>query len=201
MFGKFFASTFTGSMMASGADIFAVWAYVIANAYGSRVELNPRLLAAIIGATPERMSVAIDALCATDPDSRSKDNEGRRLVKEGEYQYLVVNHEKYRRIRNEEDRKEYNRDAKRRERARSSQTMSNGVSMTVNDCQACQPIQKQKQNTGVPPSIKAKIPNSKQPHGKHPDIQVKGTRAVDATTGRARKNPDFRDLDAMKLIA
>ena len=121
MYGKFFASTFTGSMMASGADVFSVWAYVIANAYKSHVELNPKLLAAMIGATPERMQAAIDTLCSPDPDSRSKECEGRRLVKEGEYQYFVPNHEKYRAIRDEEERREYNRLAKRKEREKAKE--------------------------------------------------------------------------------
>jgi hypothetical protein len=53
-----------------------------------------------------------------------------------------VNHAQYRAIRNEEDRREYNREAKRRERARRA-TASNDVNPPVNDCQACQPIQKQ----------------------------------------------------------
>lgn len=128
MFGKFFASTFTGSMMASGPDVFAVWAYVIAHAQNSHVELNPRLLAAIIGSTPERMQAAIDVLCQPDPHSRSKDMDGCRMRRDGEYLYLVVNHERYRKIRNEEDRREYNKIKKREQRARST-----GVKQHVND--------------------------------------------------------------------
>ena len=118
MFGKYFASTFSGSMMAAGPEVFAVWGYVIAHAVDSRVELNPRLLAAVIGSTPERMLAAIERLCASDAESRSKEQEGRRLMREGEFQYFVVNHEKYRSIRDEEGRREYNREKKREERAR-----------------------------------------------------------------------------------
>jgi hypothetical protein len=118
MFGKYFASTFSGSMMAAGPEVFAVWGYVIAHAVDSRVELNPRLLAAVIGSTPERMLAAIERLCASDAESRSKEQEGRRLMREGEFQYFVVNHDKYRSIRDEEGRREYNREKKREERAR-----------------------------------------------------------------------------------
>lgn len=133
MYGKFFASAFSGSMMASGPEVFAVWAYVIAHASQSRVELNPRFLAAVIGSTPDRMQAAIDTLCAEDPQSRSKEEHGKRLIREGEFQYIVVNHEKYRSIRNEDDRREYNREAKRRERERSKV-----VKPSVNDSQSCQ---------------------------------------------------------------
>ena len=52
MYGKIFASTFTGSMFGAGSDVFAVWGYVIANAQDSRIELNPRMLASTLGSTP-----------------------------------------------------------------------------------------------------------------------------------------------------
>lgn len=131
MYGKFFASAFTGSMMASGAEVFAVWAYVIANAVNSRVELNPALLAAVIGSTPDRMAAAIEKLCAPDANSRSPGNEGRRLIREGQFQYYIPNHEKYRSIRNEDERREYNREAKRRERAKSAGVKPGVIDMSA----------------------------------------------------------------------
>lgn len=127
MYGKFFASTFSGSMMAAGPEVFAVWAYVIANAHDACVELNPRLLAAVIGSTPERMQAAIDALCEADLASRSKDAEGRRLVRQGQFQYHVTNHAAYKAIRNEDERRTYNREAKKRERARKSVNVKDDV--------------------------------------------------------------------------
>jgi len=127
MYGKFFKSAFSGSLMASGPEVFAVWAYVIAHTVESRVELNPRLLAAVIGSTPDRMEKAIEVLCSPDPCSRSQENEGRRMVKEGAYQYFVVNHAKYKQIRSEEDRREYNKIKKREERQRKSATVKHDV--------------------------------------------------------------------------
>ena len=130
MYGKFFASTFTGSMYGAGADVFAVWAYVIANTHDSQVELNPRLLAASIGMTADRAEVAIAYLAAPDTNSRSKVSEGRRLIREGEFAYHVPNFAAYRRVRNEEDRREYNRVKKAEERQRRAD-----VKTPVNDCQ------------------------------------------------------------------
>lgn len=135
MYGKFFASAFTGSMFGAGADVFAVWAYVIANTVDSQVELNPTLLAATIGATPERMEAAIAALCAPDPRSRSKECEGRRLVREGEYAYRVPTYEAYRSIRSEDDRREYNRIKKAEQRAR-DRAKSTAVAPPVIDLSA-----------------------------------------------------------------
>lgn len=118
MFGKFFASTFTGSMFGAGADVFAVWGYVIANAVEGHVELNPLLIAAILGVTTERVTAAIDKLCEPDAKSRNPEQDGKRLIQEGQYQYRVVSHSRYRAVRNEEDRRAYNRQKQQEHRAR-----------------------------------------------------------------------------------
>ena len=136
MYGKFFASTFTGSMYGAGPEVFAVWGYVIANAVDSQVELNPLMLAATIGTTPERIAEAIEVLCAPDPRSRSKGNEGRRLIREGEYAYHVPNFLAYRSIRNEEDRRAYNREKQREHRERVKHSVNDSQSLSTLSAQA-----------------------------------------------------------------
>jgi len=104
-FGKIFRTLYNGSMVGKGTDVFALMGYVIANMEPGDVadpesdfylELNPVLLAAIFGATPERMEEAIKFLCSPDPRSRTPDYDGRRLVREGQFLYRVVNGRKYR---------------------------------------------------------------------------------------------------------
>lgn len=121
MYGKFFASTFTGSMFGAGSTVFAVWGYVIANTVDARVELNPKLLASILGAAVADIDTAIELLCQPDPASRNPQAEGRRLQREGQYQYRVTSHEIYRAIRNEEERRAYNREKQRESRKRKKQ--------------------------------------------------------------------------------
>lgn len=119
MYGKIFAQTFSGSMYGAGAPVFATWSYCISNAdWNSHIELNPRVLADTIGMTTDDAQGAIDYLCAADPESRTKTEDGRRLVHVGGFMYRLVNHSCYRAIRNEEERKVYMRDAKRRSRSR-----------------------------------------------------------------------------------
>ena len=130
MYGKLFASTYQGSMVGRGSTVFAVWGYIIANTVKSRIEINPYLLAASLGNPVDEVKQALEYLCQPDPDSRSKQDEGRRLIKEGQFQYFVVNHEHYRSIRNEEERRQYNRVAKQQSRARKSKE-SNGESLTL----------------------------------------------------------------------
>jgi hypothetical protein len=127
MYGKWFASTYTGSMLGAGASVFAVWGWIIANCQKNGVvEINPKLLATVIGEDISEIENAIQFLLQPDPESRSGTEEGRRIVHEGGYQYLVVNHGIYRRIRDEEERREYNRIKKRQSRAR--QAASTGKS-------------------------------------------------------------------------
>lgn len=130
MYGKFFSSTFSGSMLGAGPDVFSVWAYTIANTVNGLVELNPILLSAVIGMPVDRVEKAIGYLCSPDPNSRNPDQEGRRILKQGQYQYKVVSHEIYRAIRNEDERRLYNAQKQRESRAKKK------MSMIVNDSQS-----------------------------------------------------------------
>lgn len=117
MFGKWFASTYTGSMIGAGANVFAVWSWVVANAGpDGLLEINPALLAAMIGEPVDDIEKAIAYLCAPDAKSRSSAEGGRRIVHVEAFLYSVVNHEKYRAMRDEERRRTQNREAQRRRR-------------------------------------------------------------------------------------
>jgi hypothetical protein len=120
MYGKHFASMYTGSMVGSGAVVFAVWGYVVANVRftDSSVELNPRILATILGEPVEEIEKAITVLCSPDKHSRSQEEEGRRLVLEGPFLYRVVNAKKYGSIRDEDGRREYMREYMKKRRSK-----------------------------------------------------------------------------------
>lgn len=128
--GKLFASMYTGSLFGKPALVFAIWTYAIANMRPSKkdaecyVEMNATLLAAMFAATVEAVLEALGVLEAPDPASRTKTDDGRRLVLLegprhcGPMQYRVVNGAMYRAMRDEEERREQNRNAKRAERER-----------------------------------------------------------------------------------
>lgn len=118
MYGKHYESMYEGSMYGAGVAVFAVWGYVIAHARNGTLELNPRKLADTLGGTVEEISSAITHLMQPDPESRHKEFEGRRLLKEGEFQYRVPSWKFYQRIKNESDRREYNRIKQAQYRAR-----------------------------------------------------------------------------------
>jgi hypothetical protein len=125
MYGRIFESMFTGSMQGSGAVVFAVWSYVIATMradkeVGVQVELRPKNLAFYIGESEPTIEAAIAKLCEPDPESTCEAEQGRRLVPVGKFCYRVVSGPRYLAIRNEEELREYNREAKRRERLRTA---------------------------------------------------------------------------------
>lgn len=114
-------------MFGMGAIPFAVMGYVIAKQVpdrkvGSQVTLNAALLAAIFGESEKDVEKAIDKLCAPDPKSTSPAAGGRRLIKIGQFAYQVVNGAKYRAIRDDDMRRESNRDAQQRHRAKKKES-------------------------------------------------------------------------------
>lgn len=148
MYGKLFASTFTGSMFGAGPHVFAVWAYIIANTGPDHhVELNPAYLGAVIGCSQDLVRQAIEYLQAADSESRSQECDGRRIVKVSNHRYFVVNHATYRAIGTSEERKAYFRDRQRGRRqggdVQSRSSVFNDVqscSSVFNDVQACSSV-------------------------------------------------------------
>lgn len=124
MYGKSFESKFEGSMVGAGFHVYAVWDYCITKNRGGVVELNPKLLAFVLDGDKDgserKVADAIEFLTRPDPLSRSKASDGRRLVKEGQFQYRMVNWAEYEGIKSIADLREYNRrkQAEYRERKR-----------------------------------------------------------------------------------
>jgi len=73
----------------AGTDVFAVLFYVIANAYKDTIELNPKLVANILGCTPERVQDAIDRLCLPKPQGGSAKTDSSILERVGQWQYRI----------------------------------------------------------------------------------------------------------------
>lgn len=112
---KIFPTMYTGSLYGAGMHIFAVWGWILAHKdENGLVEINPKLVADELGGTVEQVEEAIGYLCASDPNSRSPEQEGRRLVKVSQFGYAVVNHARYRDRGG--DRTEYWRNYKRGKR-------------------------------------------------------------------------------------
>jgi len=118
-YGKIFESLFTGSMVGTGPVLFSVWTYCIANSKPpGYVELNPVIVAAILGCDVTDIEGAIETLCQPDPRSRTPDEEGRKLIEKGNFLYWMPTWDKYNNIRQEEERRRQNREAQARFRSK-----------------------------------------------------------------------------------
>lgn len=117
MYGKLHSTCFTGSMYGSSLAVFAVWGYAIACAdEKGYVELNPMVLAGTFSCEPREVETAIAYLSEPDAKSRTNSEEGRRMVREGQFLHRIVNYEVYRSLRDKDDRRAYQRDWDRENR-------------------------------------------------------------------------------------
>lgn len=104
-------------MVGAGLNVFAVWTFALANADAKGcVELNPKYLAFVLGGSDEEIAGALTYLTAPDPESRSQEEEGRRMVREGQFLYRIVNYSKYRSVRDRDKQREFQREWDRKNR-------------------------------------------------------------------------------------
>jgi len=85
------------------------------------VDKTSKAISRITNVPLEVVEMAIAKLCAPDPQSRTPDHDGRRLVlidENRDWGWKIVNYLKYRQIRDEEARRISNRSYKRDQRAK-----------------------------------------------------------------------------------
>jgi hypothetical protein len=125
MYAKLFKSIYAGTLRGNTRCL-VVFTNMLAHADAAGwVDMHPRSIAEEVGLTIDEVKAAIAELEAPDPESRSPEEEGRRIVlldAHRSWGWRVVNHGKYRAIRNEEDRREQNRLAQERFRKKSKQS-------------------------------------------------------------------------------
>ena len=134
-FTKLFNSIVTSSIWEEDNETRVLWITLLAMADqdGEVVAALPRL-AKLANLTVNKCQQSLQKLQAPDPDSRTPDNEGRRIrVIQGGW--LILNHKLYREKSRSSERKTYLRDKKREERAQKKL-----ASTPVNNCQHSQPI-------------------------------------------------------------
>lgn len=152
MYVKLFASLYQGTLRGK-SDGILVFTNLLAHADQSgRVDIHPRAIAEEVGLSEDSVRVALGFLEAVDEESRSPENEGRRIVLLDGHRawgWQIVNYGKYRAIKNEDDRREQNRLAQERWRSKQSSVsdVSNNkqASAEISSVSRGKPMQKQKQ--------------------------------------------------------
>ena len=123
MYVKLFSSLYQGTLRGRSDEIL-VFTNLLAycDQYGI-VDKHFKAIADETGLPLDRVHAAIVSLESPDKESRSSENEGRRILRLDDHRawgWKVVNYGKYRAIRSEEDRREQNRLAQERWRNRHS---------------------------------------------------------------------------------
>ena len=134
--GKLYGKMYEGSMVGKGFAVFALMPYVISKMKcewvgegkvkvitTATITLNTTILAAIFGEPEEKIEKAIEILCSPDPKTSTEGEEGRRLVKIGQFDYRVVNAKVY---QNQKD-KEAQREKARERQQRWREKHNNGI--------------------------------------------------------------------------
>ncbi len=125
MYCKLFASLYQGTLRGRSNEIL-VFTNLLAHAgRDGTVDKHFRAIAEETGLSMEEVKEAIEVLESPDPESRSPEENGARIVRMDEHRvwgWKIVNYGKYRAIRSEEDRAEQNRLAQQRWRDHNKQS-------------------------------------------------------------------------------
>lgn len=136
MYAKLFTSIYQGTLRGNSRGLL-VFTNLLAHADSAgHVDIHPRAIADEVGLAPDEVRAALDELEAPDVESRTPDEDGRRIVRLDDHRawgWRIVNYAKYRAIKNEDDRREQNRLAQARWRAKQSGAQSASVSEHKHD--------------------------------------------------------------------
>lgn len=119
MYGKIFESIYDGTLAEDWRALITFQQMIILCDSDGIVDMTPTAISRRTGIPIEHIKAGIEILEATDPHSRTADYDGKRILRidpDRPWGWELVNHEKYRSMRSQEDRKEYMRNYMRERR-------------------------------------------------------------------------------------
>jgi hypothetical protein len=129
MYGKVFTSMYDGTLATRGPwqALVTFQQFLVLKDRGGIVDMTPDAISRRTTIPIEIINIGIAALEQVDTESRSNELEGRRIVRldpERSWGWKVVNHEKYNKIRSEDDRREYMRNLMAEKRKKGKETLA-----------------------------------------------------------------------------
>ena len=204
MYGKLFVQMYDGTLATKGpwqAMITFQQMIILADKDGI-VDMTAEVISRRSTFPLEHVLIGIDALEQADPGSRTPDHDGRRIVRLDEHRdwgWQIVNHAHYRKIRSEEERREYQRDLMRKRRA-AAQPVSNSVS-NVSDVSPCSKqyavSSKHKSIVGINPDATPLA--EKEPKGK--TLRDSARRVIECLNKNAGRRYEPVDANLGPIIA
>ena len=194
LYAKLFTSIYQGTLRGNSHGLL-VFTNLLAHAdQAGVVDIHPRAIAEEVGLTRDQVQVAIDELEAPDIESRSPEEEGRRIIRIDDHRawgWQIVNYIKYRSIRSEDDRREQNRIAQATWRAKQSDSKKNKPSsaeVSRNQPQSAHTeVEGEGEANTSTATPKAKTPRKRDPPC--PDGVTEGTWADWLTLRKAKRAP------------
>lgn len=125
MYGKLFASLYDGTLATKGPwqAIVAFQQFIALADAAGHVDMTAEAISRRTTIPLRIIRIGIAALEQPDPDSRTPDEEGRRIVRLSDtrdWGWRIVNHEHYRKLRSTEERREYMKQYQREHRSTKS---------------------------------------------------------------------------------
>jgi hypothetical protein len=120
MYGKIFSSMFRGSLHGQWEAIVTFVCMITLADKEGEIDMTAEALAAVTSIPLDIIKRGIASLESPDPQSRTPDEDGRRLVRASEardWGWRITNYQHYRMMRSAEERREYFRQHKARRRA------------------------------------------------------------------------------------
>lgn len=119
MYAKVFRQFFESTINEEPLHVRLLFIFMLMQANDDGVvDATPQSLARSFNMPLDQVTEGLARLCAPDPSSRSREEEGRRLIPiRATYGWRIVNYIAYRNIQREEDRRTYHREYGRKRRA------------------------------------------------------------------------------------
>lgn len=120
-YAKLHSSIFGSSISAADVPTRLIWHYLlIASNKDGYVAGTNEFLARLFNVTEKQLEAALEFLQQPDPNSTSEEEEGRRIIRTGPNEWHLVNHEKYRNMKDLDEIREQARErqAKKRKEGR-----------------------------------------------------------------------------------
>jgi len=121
VYGKIFDTIYDGTLVESWQALVTFQQMIVLADADGVIDMTPRAIERRTGIPLEVIEEGIRVLERPDPDSRTPDDQGRRIARldgHRSWGWYLVNHEKYRKLQDSETVREQNRERKRRERER-----------------------------------------------------------------------------------
>lgn len=136
MYGKLFASMYDGTLYGKWQALVTFQQLIILCTPDGVIDMTPQQISGRTSIPLEIIQAGISDLEAPDPFSRTPDAEGRRIERLDDHRpwgWRIVNHEKYKNLISQEQKREADRERMRLKRASQDVADSRGTSRDVAD--------------------------------------------------------------------